>query len=71
MIGERADWSCSNCESSDLFRENGPKFKCQSCGRTVHEGVGQSADTLARLAERDDDAGAIAQKLLETGGIAE
>jgi ribosomal protein S27E len=71
MIGERAHWNCSDCDSSDLFRENGSTFKCDNCGRTVHESVGESAETLARLAERDDDAGAIARVLLETGGVKE
>lgn len=67
---DRANWSCPGCESSDVFRDGGNIFECQSCGERVHEAVGDNADVLVELAQRKDMAGRIADRLLETGGLA-
>lgn len=67
----RADYSCPSCNSSDVFRDGTNEFLCRDCGERIHEAVAEHADALARLSDRDDKAGAFAQKLLETGGIEE
>lgn len=71
MSRDRADWSCPECQSSDVYRKKGATFECRDCGQQIHESVGASADTLERLSERDDAAGDIARTLLETGGVSE
>jgi len=69
--GARSDWNCSSCDSSDVFCEGGKVFECQACGDRIHEAIIEYSGTLANLADRNDKAGAIAQHLLETGGVRE
>lgn len=69
MTGERADYSCPKCESSDVFRNGGKVYECHECGAKVHEAVLGEVDTLEELAKRGDRVGAIADRLLETGGV--
>jgi len=68
-MSERANYNCPSCESSDLFRKKGNTFECENCGQQVHEAVADNADVLNRLQDREDKAGEIAEKLLETGGV--
>ncbi|NHN41843.1 hypothetical protein G9C85_09395 [Halorubellus sp. JP-L1] len=67
---DRANWSCPSCESSDVFREGGKVFECRSCGEQIYECILEHSETLQNLAEREDEVGALAGQLLETGGIA-
>jgi ribosomal protein L37AE/L43A len=67
---ERADWSCPSCNSSDVFRDGKSRFECRDCGEQVHEAVIDASESLQRLAKRDDKVGQIAQRLLDTGGVA-
>lgn len=70
-MSDRADFSCPSCESSDIFRESGSTLECRDCGQRVHEAVADKADVLSRLSDRDDDVAAIAERLLETGGVSQ
>ena len=72
MLAEtRADWCCPDCDSSDVFRDGAKVYECRDCGERTHEAVAGCQDSLERLADRDDDVGAIARQLLETGGVQE
>lgn len=37
MNGERSNWSCPGCNSSDVFRESGDLFRCNQCGTETSE----------------------------------
>lgn len=37
MTGERSDWSCPSCDSSDVFRADGDLFRCERCGLETSE----------------------------------
>lgn len=67
---DRANWCCPSCDSSDVFCEGGKVFECRSCGERVHECILECSETLQQLAERDDQVGVFADRLLETGGVA-
>lgn len=65
---DRANFNCPRCESSDVYRVNGSnRFKCEDCGQTTLEQVGEKRELLEDLAASDL---AIAEKaeLLLRGG---
>lgn len=67
----RGDWCCPKCDSSDVFHAGGKRFECDDCGKTVHEAVGEIGDDLHDLARGDDTIAKLADRLLETGGVAQ
>lgn len=67
----RANWCCPSCDSSDVYHTTGKRFKCESCGASIHEAVGEIGGDLHDLARRGDIVGKLADRLLETGGIAQ
>jgi len=72
MIAEsRADFCCPECDSSDVHRDGAKVFECRQCGERVHEAVEECRDSLERLADRDDDVGWFARRVLDTGGVSD
>lgn len=69
MTRDRADHCCPDCDNSDVFQQHGKVYECRRCGMEIHEAVASSVDTLGELADRDDKAGAYAERLLKTGGL--
>lgn len=69
MSGERANFDCPRCDSSEVYRVNGSdRFKCENCGLETLEKVGNHIDELQALAESDLPASELAELLLRGKG---
>jgi hypothetical protein len=61
MTGERADWCCPSCDSSDVFRADGDVFQCDRCGL-------ETSEAREATLNRDSDGDPLGVALFLSGG---
>jgi len=66
MSGERANFDCPDCGSSDVFGVDATDgtYQCRQCGLRTHEKIERHRDTLEESAEDEMAAADVAAVLI-------